>query len=214
MELTQTEHNILLGTLLGDAFLQKRGKKARLRICHSFKQKEYVDWKYSQLCRLCQRTQSPKIKKVQLNAKLCYETYSFATQSEDILLQYHSLFYNLNKNGKYYKKLSPKLFKYIKHPLSLAVWWLDDGYRRTDCNGGRLYTQCYTLKEQQLLQNILLKNYKINSNIVRHYIRKKKVYYYLSIPSKKKNFNEFLDCISIYADSINCMRYKFEPRND
>ena len=212
MELTNIEEAILLGTLLGDGFLQKRAKKARLRICHSYKQKEYVDWKYNQLQRLCERTHPPKKENRQFGT-----TYSFATQTEKSFIKYHSLFYekvSLIKPYRYRKKIDSQLLEYIKDPLSLAVWWLDDGSARLDSRSGRLATHSFCLDEQKILKHILFQNFQIHSQIVR-YISKNKFYYFLSIPAKNKSFDQLIDLISIYVQQIPSMNYKLgKPRND
>nr|YP_009519117.1 hypothetical protein [Caulerpa verticillata]AYC65106.1 hypothetical protein [Caulerpa verticillata] len=202
MELTLIEKSIILGTLLGDGFLQKRAHKARLRICHSFKQKQYVNWKYQQLIRLCNRTQPPKCKNVRLGV-----TYSFHTQSEKILSYYHTLFYR--SNG--FKKINNQLIDHITHPLSLAIWWLDDGNARIDCNAGRLATCGFSLQEQKILQQLLFQNFHISTNIVRNSIKKSQ--YYLYIPSR--HFSQLIDLIQIYVQQIPAMEYKLgKPRND
>ena len=55
MELTKQQTNVLIGTILGDGFLQKTGEKnARLRLEHSQKQKDYVLWKGNIFGRLFQ----------------------------------------------------------------------------------------------------------------------------------------------------------------
>nr|YP_009130580.1 putative LAGLIDADG homing endonuclease [Tydemania expeditionis]CEO91110.1 putative LAGLIDADG homing endonuclease [Tydemania expeditionis] len=194
MELTSIEHSIILGTLLGDGFLQKRGQKARLRICHSWKQKEYVDWKYQQLIRLCQRTQKPIF-----SQRPTGQIYSFSTQSEKILLNYYDLFYN---NGL--KTIRPSLINSITDPLSLAVWWLDDGNARLDCYSGRLATQAFSLKEHKILQQLLFKNFEIQTNIVKHSIYKKQ--YYLYIPSRF--FSKLVLLIRPYVQLIPTLLYK------
>lgn len=220
MEFTTLEHNIILGTLLGDGFLQKRSKKARLRICHSYKQKEFVDWKYFHLKRLCSRTGPPK--KVQQKNGL---VYLFATQSEKILANYHSLFYEKipchtglsfaqGAPDRYRKKIDHQLLEYIQNPLSLAVWWLDDGSCQTNSRAGQLATHSFNLSENKILKKLLLQNFQINSNILKH-ISRNKTYYYLYIPAKNNNFYQFLDLISIYVHQIPSMSYKLgKPRND
>jgi hypothetical protein len=51
--LTKRQEAVLLGTILGDGFLQKTGpKNARLRLEHGAKQKEYVVWKGAQFPKL------------------------------------------------------------------------------------------------------------------------------------------------------------------
>lgn len=210
MELTETEHNIILGTLLGDGFLQKRSLKARLRICHSYKQKDYVNWKYNQLRRLCQRTKSPQIQNRPLG-----RSYYFSTQSEKILIKYHDLFYTSDCDGNNFRKrIDLRVLDLVYHPLSLAVWWLDDGNARTDCRGGRLATNCFSLNEQKILQNLLQKKFQIKSNIVRQTLKKKTIQYYLSIPSN--SFEQLVQLISTYVNQIPTMDYKLglKSRND
>lgn len=38
--------------------------------------------------------------------------------------------------------------KRLIDPTTLAVWFMDDGTKRTDCNAGRIATQGFTKKEQ------------------------------------------------------------------
>ena len=57
------------------------------------------------------------------------------------------------------KKIDNQLVDSITHPLSLAVWWLDDGNARSDCNGGRLATFGIHLEEQKSLQQLLDQNF-------------------------------------------------------
>src|SRR3989338_3202762 len=46
--MTRRQKNALIGMILGDAYLQKTGKRnARLRLEHSIRQKDYLLWKMS-----------------------------------------------------------------------------------------------------------------------------------------------------------------------
>lgn len=49
--ITEYQNSVLVGSLLGDLHIQKSLSKVlpkcRLCFCHSLKQKEYVDWKYT-----------------------------------------------------------------------------------------------------------------------------------------------------------------------
>ena len=51
LNLNRREFGILVGTILGDAYIDQYPKNARIAIMHSLKQKEYVDWKYQELKR-------------------------------------------------------------------------------------------------------------------------------------------------------------------
>jgi len=55
MSLTKMQREIVIGLLLGDAFMQKTGSRnARLRLEHSAGQKEYIFWKHKVLSNLMQ----------------------------------------------------------------------------------------------------------------------------------------------------------------
>ena len=48
--ITKRQYEIILGTIMGDGYIQMTGKKnARLRFEHSEKQKDYINWKWQEL---------------------------------------------------------------------------------------------------------------------------------------------------------------------
>lgn len=51
LNLNHREFGVLVGTILGDAYIDQYPNDARVAIMHSLKQKEYVDWKYQELKR-------------------------------------------------------------------------------------------------------------------------------------------------------------------
>ena len=48
LNLNKREFGILIGTILGDAYVERYDNDARVTIMHSLKQKELVDWKYQE----------------------------------------------------------------------------------------------------------------------------------------------------------------------
>ena len=55
MKLTKRQESILIGSVLGDTFLQKTGSRnARIRFEHGERQKDYLIWKGKQFPRLFQ----------------------------------------------------------------------------------------------------------------------------------------------------------------
>ncbi len=120
-QLTQEEKDILLGSLLGDACIEKgRTKKyntALISFGHSIKQREFVMWKYDKLQRLS--TNCPKN---------CLN-YGYGSINVRFSTKCHSCFYPLYdlviKNGK--KVVTEDWLKCIVNPISLAVWYMDDG---------------------------------------------------------------------------------------
>ncbi len=193
-KLTSKQNEVLIGTMLGDGILELNGRYPRLRIDHSIKQGKYVEWKY----RIFQNLTMGGIK--QFSQKLDYRTkkrYShckFDTMSTPLLNEFYRLFY---VNGR--KRIPKNIIKILKKPLSLAVWFMDDGYKRNDCNALRINTDSFTTNEQKILQKCLVKNFRIKTKLHR-----KGKYWNIYIPnSEAKKF-----CKIIKPFIITELRYK------
>ena len=78
-----------------------------------------------------------------------YSRWHFSTKSLSIFDEFRILFY---RNGR---KIIPPLLDQIISPLSLAIWYMDDGFRRRDSKGFYLCTSSFTTDEQMFLQEIL-----------------------------------------------------------
>lgn len=165
--------NVIIGTLLGDGFLERNGKFVRLIIDHSFAQQPYLQWKVKYLKDFGGKI----IQKRRFDSRTgkFYDHCIFRSNSLPSLEEYYRLFYK----GK--KKIIPPSLPKIINPQIMAVWVMDDGYRRNDCNAMRLNTQSYTILEQAIIQKAL-KTLGLESRI--HKQRKKFVIY---IPSDSMN---------------------------
>ena len=149
----------MIGTLLGDGHLEKNGRYVRLKIDHSSRQKDFVWWKYQIFSNYT--IQVPKLCQVfDYRTNKRYEHSRFSTVSSKDFCKYHKLFY---PNGR--KKLPATIVNLLKSPLSLAIWYMDDGARRTDCKALRLHTNSFDLSDQKILQQILKSNYCVESTI-------------------------------------------------
>lgn len=98
------------------------------------------------------------------------------------------------------KKIIPENIKsFLKNPLALAIWYMDDGYLRTDKSGAYICTSSFTVAEHKLLQTTLWKNYGVRTNVhlAGGYAR-------LHIPSAYKYL--FMRIISPFM--LPCMQYK------
>lgn len=114
---------IIIGSILGDGYVQKTGKvNARLRLEHSFKQREYLLWKKDQLQNFFQSKPQVLVRNnAQFGKHYHYVRLQSYSGSEFGTLQ--RLFYRDNC------KIVPKeIVRLLKSPLSLAVWFMDDGY--------------------------------------------------------------------------------------
>ena len=187
MSLTKVQEIVLIGTILGDGYLEKNGCHYRLQVLHSLKQKDYVDWKYKVFQQIT-KTQPRVIG--QLKA-----TYRFRTRTNPVFDKFHSLFYP-NK----VKIIPGAIKKLLVHPQSLAVWFMDDGKRRPDCGGFYLDTICFSVNDQKLLIEALESNFGL-SQLKLHWNGDG---YHIYIPAKNKDL--FLSLVRKYI--IPSMLYK------
>jgi len=176
---SESEIALIMGTLLGDGHLNKRCESYRIKIDHSFDQKEYILWKHNKLKRLCQTTQEPK----EILDKKGNKGIEFYTSSSKEYKSIHSLFYQLQKvkeksgteKEKYVKVITRQLIDNLPtNPLVLATFYMDDGSVRNDCYAGKLATQGFSQEESKksfvnTFQNVELKELKW------FFIRRKKI---------------------------------------
>lgn len=207
-----------MGTLLGDAHLQKRGNSYRLKIAHSMAQEGFVRWKHRKLQELCYTTNPPK----RTIDKKGREGLEFYTSSGLYLAKYHELFYKeefLKGSDKtvYVKRVTKKLFDNLPtHPLVLATFFMDDGSVRDDCYAGKIATQGYPLEDCVLLTEYLDKCGVTGSKVVRHTVKSEQ--YYISLPAKTGTFGKLIAFIEPVVKEVPGMNYKLnetrKPRND
>ncbi len=155
--LSEIQQQVILGCILGDGYMRKK-THAHLQITHSFKQKEYVDWKYQILKNLTMKP--PSIYKG--NAERI--GYRFYTK-------------NLPEITSFYKRFYPSGIKIIPFginltPLTMAVWYMDDGSR--SYKSCYFNTQCFDLKSQNNLIRAFKKlgiKSRLNKDKIYHRIR-------------------------------------------
>ncbi len=160
MKLGRYQFGLIIGMVLGDGFLQKTGaKNARLRLEHSIDQKEYLVWKISQLRKLFQG-KIYHVKRVHPVTKREYVYVRAQSNATPELGKIRKKFY---RDGK--KNIPEDFQKYLKHPVSLAVWYMDDGYyyKRDRC--AYLYLGKITETEARIVQETIRSNFGIESRI-------------------------------------------------
>ena len=159
LKLTKRQREIIIGKLLGDGHLEtsNNGRTYRLKIEHSIKQKEYVDWFYKEFKDWI--LTKPKKKSQIVNGKLYYK-YWVNTLASDSLRFYGQQFYK-NK-----KKVIPKLInRWLTH-LSLAVWFMDDGSIKSKSHKARIInTQGFEKREVLRLINALSDKFNIQCKL-------------------------------------------------
>lgn len=148
ISLSSSCKSIILGSILGDGSLKiyPKYKNARFWIRHSLIQKEYMYWKINQLGEIS----SPGSMQLQdptgysQNKKLLYQ--SKACEELSII---HELLYSDN-----HLEIKRSWLNHLT-PLSLAIWWLDDGSIIGNGKRGVLCTDPFSHYEHKLLKRYL-----------------------------------------------------------
>ena len=148
--------SILLGSILGDGSLKihKGYKNARFKMRHSIIQKEYFDWKVNSLTEIS----TPKSVRIQSadgfspNNKVIYQSSACLP-----LTQLHSATYNQNK-----LRIRRRWLNHMT-PLSLAIWWLDDGSIISDGKKGVICTDGFDENSVKLLARYLEKVWNVHA---------------------------------------------------
>jgi hypothetical protein len=153
------QQDIIIGTLLGDGFLERNGRNVRLIFDHSSDQSLYVKWKGSYLSSFLPTIQTKSRFDLRTNK---YQEHSILrTRTSSELEKYYQIFYR----GR--KKIIPENLPMMISKQSLAVWIMDDGYKRNDCNALRINSQSYTRGEHEIIISALRK-FRITAKIQKH----------------------------------------------
>ena len=158
LKLTSRQREILVGLLLGDGCLetQNNGVTYRLKIEHCLAQNDYVNWLYD-IYKDWVMT-PPQIK--QKNGETITQNVWFNTVSHIALRYYGKQFYPQGK------KILPKYISRLLKPLTLAIWFMDDGSLKSkDHRTLILNTQGFTIKEVEMLQKALKDKYSIEAQL-------------------------------------------------
>ena len=157
--------SILLGSLLGDGSLKilKGSKNANFQEKHSIKQKEYLMWKRNNLC-----------SELSVSEKDTWETIDTAPSGRKVeKIRYGSgrrqslthLYNIVHKGGKF--KIRRTWLNQLT-PLSLAVWWCDDGSLVANTRQGVFCTDGFLLEDLKVLDRYMKKVWNINTSIHPH----------------------------------------------
>ena len=199
--MSEIQLNAIMGSLLGDASLQKpSGVAAPIRWNHSAKQKDYVNAKY-QLLREFATKEPFEMPNPGFGNDWCVLTL----KSLGVFLSLHRLLYP-NGHGTE-MVLTQEYLDQIDHPIALAWWYLDDGSRAKGANVANICTNSYRKEEVELLQKWLQKRWGITSNMqdVTHTLSGK-TSWILSLP--KEGFIRLSELVSLYTPDS--MKYKTE----
>lgn len=191
LTLNDEQKAVVVGSILGDGSLSENWSKTnfRLDISHSIKQRDYLIWKCDKLApfvltqpRVTKHGESIKVKTISLPE----------------LTFYRNIFYSKRR------KIVPKnIALYLINPMSIAVWFMDDGNivkRNGKTIGFHLNTQSFSKSENNLLRLTLFKIYGIEVTLERNHGK-----YRLAI-WKKISRIKFIKVIEPFI--LNSLKYK------
>ena len=194
MILTSRQQAIIIGNLLGDGgiYFANGSKNAHYYIEQSLRYYNYISWLFNELKDLC--PSEPKQRKDN------GQWYFYTSPFED-LTALQNIFYNNRR------KIVPQNIKeLLVSPLSLAVWFMDDGtldYRLKDHCAFHLCTNCFSKEETKLLVDVLSKNFGIVASVHYTLCRGKR---HARIYIGAKGRDRFIELITPYI--LDCFKYK------
>ena len=141
---------MVVGALLGDAYLMPTTAGFCFRVNHGLLQRAYVDWKYSQLVQF-----------VRTAPRQVDNCYYFRTVSHPYFKALRAEFYG--ESGK--KTVPLELLWSEVGSFGLAVWFMDDGARE----GGqfRINTQSFSFVENEWVAEFLRAKFGIGATLNR-----------------------------------------------
>lgn len=195
LKLSVWQKQLLVGLLLGDGHLETVNNKTyRLRVEHGEKQKEYLFWLQTQF--------SEWLPKIVATKKVCAD----GRVSYEIVTCYHGAFRFFAQQfyvGK--KKQIPKLFSRLINPVALAIWFIDDGSKKSSRHKTFvIHTLGYSHKDLVGVQRTL--EQKFHLNVMIHKQRNNTWRLYIVSESAKK----FAHLIYPVVSQVPTMLYKLE----
>jgi len=200
-KLTQRQREIIYGSLMGDAKRQHSRSCASVGFTHGSKQENYLKWKHMELENLCSQKSlkfypSNDDRKEFKGHVGSWRFHTLAnTYVENILKQFYE------KDKQITREILDNLTD-----LSLAVWYMDDGYADRSKYGISNFILCTDSYSEESVDNIVqwfdeewgIKSYKRERKL------KDRVGYRIVIKSESKD--KFIDLIRPHI--IDSMKYK------
>jgi hypothetical protein len=194
--ITQQEHNLIIGSLFGDASIRQRERNSCFRFSHSINQKKYAKWKKQFLNEFLIsefRETKRKIKDSFIHA------VDFSTKTHPVFNYYRILFYGKKKT------ITLDVLNQL-NPQSLAIWVCDDGSYDSRQGYILLCTNSYTFEEHKLMKSFFKEKFGLNPTIG---FRDEK-YYYLRF--KQDDSKKLIEIIRPFIPE--CMKYKIGGKNE
>lgn len=188
---SKEQKDIMYGSLIGDAYLRPSGNSYSLSFTHGEKQYEYLKWKLDKFKNFVSQKNLYKYENDFHGNK---PTYSFGTINHPDLTE------AFNITHPHGKKFVTKEWLSLLSPLSLAVWYMDDGSLNKSTHVIVISTNEYCEEEQANMIEFFKDNYDLN--LKRE--KRRNDQYVLRINASESR--KFRDIVKDYIP--NCMSYK------
>jgi hypothetical protein len=152
----QEEHDLIVGSLMGDASIRQREKNNCFRVSHSLKQESYINFKLN-LLKNFKVAEFSKTKRIIKNKEI--NMINLATKTHYIFNYYRNLFYKNNR-----KIITNDILDQINQ-RSLAFWICDDGSYDDTQGYIIICTNSYSLDEHKLIKEFFNKKFSLNPTI-------------------------------------------------
>ncbi len=150
--LNEKQMSVVIGSILGDAYIYPAGK-----ICfeHSEKQYSYLMWKFDFL----KKVSYPKVSRVErFDKRFNHINVSYRFFLRQYFKTLREIFYPAGV------KIIPQGIDKWFSPLTLAVWYMDDGYLKNN-KYPELATESFSLEQLSYIKFLLSKKYFISSDV-------------------------------------------------
>lgn len=153
LHLSDIQREIVIGTILGDGCLitSRSGKAARLQVRHQVKHSEYVEWKYQYFSDWVETR--PRFDRFN-------NSWYFRTVSHPDLMEIKKIFYVETT-----RIVPASIDQLLKTPLSLAIWFMDDGTYYSDSIAYKLCSYAFGETGNFLLKRCLENNFNIQTHV-------------------------------------------------
>jgi len=186
--------SIVVGSIMGDGHLTNT-LKSQLCLKYDNKSLPYLKWLHKELAPIGVRLIKPKPG---------YHQHQFRTLPSPEMGMLRKLFY---PSG--IKIVPDEIFGLLISPLSVAIWYMDDGnldFRDKYHRSPSFATYNFSQSDCEKLRMVFLKNFSIECSVHKSTMRSK-VYYRLYVLSKSTN--DFFKLVSPHIHS--CLFYKVRP---
>ena len=150
--------SVIVGLLLGDAWLEKRKINGRFRFEQSHIHTEFFMDVYKFFIFYC-KTEPRLRERYDKRTNKIYKTWHFSTLSNPLFTEYYDWIYREKK------KIIPKDIVNYLDSIALSYWLMCDGYKYN--MGVTLATNSYSVEDNLLLIDVLNTKFGFNSRLIK-----------------------------------------------